>query len=176
MLGPDFDRPINRSVKAFRPGPLITQLEVRPSAPLLATLAYRLRTFAEVRLRRRAAAGEWLSGRLPREVTVGGRRMESGMHWLFPVISGEPDRLILAWRRAGMDGARGASSVTVVPAPRDRPEADPASAREMMAGLVFLPAYPELSRRSLGRLVGAARGGPAPRPRPAPRRGRALRS
>ena len=176
MLGRDFDRTINHSVKAFRPGPLITQLEVRPSAPLLATLAYRLRTFDEVRLRRRAAAGEWLSGRLPREVTLAGRRMESRTHWLFPVISREPDRLILACRRAGMDAARGASSVTVVPAPSDRPEADPASAREMMAGLVFLPAYPELSRRSLGLLVVAARGGAAPEPWTATARGRVMQS
>src|SRR5258708_11940218 len=134
-LGRDFDRTINHSVKAFRPGPLIPQLEVRPSAPLLATLAYRLRTFDEVRLRRRAAAGEWLSGRLPREVTLAGRRMESRTHWLFPVISREPDRLILACRRAGMDAARGASSVTVGPAPSDRPAAGAASAPEMTARL-----------------------------------------
>ena len=157
-LGRDFDRTINSSVKAFRPGALLPQLEVRPSAPLLATLAYRLRTFDSARLRRRAAAGEWLSTCLPDGVTLAGHRMESRTHWLFPVISRDPDQLILACRRAGVDGARGASSVTVVHAPGDRPEADPAAARQMMAGLVFLPAYPELPRRSLMRLVAAARG------------------
>src|SRR5260370_37105775 len=109
MVGGDFARTINHSVKAFRAGPLITQLEVRPSAPLLATLAYRLRTFDEVRLRRRAAAGEWLSGRLPREVTLAGHRKETLTHWLIPVISSDPDRLILGCRLAGMDAARGAS-------------------------------------------------------------------
>src|SRR5260370_32915828 len=98
-------------------------------------------------MRRRAAAGEWLSGRLPREVMLAGHRMESRTHWLFPVISSEPDRLILACRWAGMDAARGASSVTVVPAPSDRPEADPASARGMVAGPVFRPALPALSCR-----------------------------
>jgi perosamine synthetase len=162
-LGRDFDRTINGSVKGFRPGPLLPQLEVRPSAPLLAMVAYRLRTFDAARLRRRAAAGEWLNGRLPGDLTLAGHRMESRTHWLFPVISREPDQLILACRRAGVDGARGASSVTVVPAPADRPEADPIAARQMMAGLVFLPAYPELSRRSLIRLVEAAGGGPEPR-------------
>ena len=84
--------------------------------------------------------------------------MDSRTHWLFPVLSREPDQLILACRRAGVDGARGASSVTVVPAPADRAEADPAVARKMMAGLVFLPAYPELSRRSAVRLVEAIGG------------------
>jgi perosamine synthetase len=157
-LGSDFDRTINSSVKAFRPGPLLPQLEVRPSAPLLATLAYRLRTYDGARLRRRAAAGEWLRAQLPGHVTLAGHRMESRTHWLFPVISRDPDQLILACRVAGVDGARAASSVTVVLAPSDRPEADPAAARQMMAGLVFLPAYPELSRRSMNRLVAAAGG------------------
>jgi len=163
-LGRDFDRTINSSVKAFRPGQLLPQLEVRPSAPLLATLSYRLRTFDGARLRRRAAAGEWLNAHLPGDLMLAGHRMESRTHWLFPVISREPEQLILVCRRAGVDAARGASSVTVVPAPVDRPEADPAAARQMMAGLVFLPAYPELSRRSLIRLVAAA-GGPTFDPR-----------
>jgi dTDP-4-amino-4,6-dideoxygalactose transaminase len=162
-LGCDFDRTINGSVKAFRPGPLLPQLEVRPSAPLLAMLAYRLRTFDAARLRRRAAAGEWLYGRLPGALTLAGHRMESRTHWLFPVISREPDQLIFSCRRAGVDGARGASSVSVVPAPDGRPEADPIAARQMMAGLVFLPAYPELSHHCLIRLVEAAGGGPEPR-------------
>jgi perosamine synthetase len=170
-LGRDFDRTINTSVKAFRPGPLLSQLEVRPSAPLLAMLAYRLRTFDDARLRRRAAAGEWLNARLPAHLTLAGHRMESRTHWLFPVISREPDQLIVACRRAGVDGARGASSVTVVPAPADRPEADPVAARQMMAGLVFLPAYPELSRRSVVRLVETAGGaGPELRVTRRPRR------
>ena len=157
-LGRDFDRTVNTSVKAFRPGPLLSQLEARPSAPLLAMLAYRLRTFDDARLRRRAAAGEWLNARLPGHLTLAGHQMESRTHWLFPIISREPDQLILACRRAGVDGARGASSVTVVPAPAGRPEADPVAARQMMAGLVFLPAYPELPRRSLVLLVEAAEG------------------
>src|SRR5258708_18138969 len=104
------------------------------------------------------------SARLPRELTLAGHRMESRTHWLFPVISREPDRLILACRRAGIDGARGASSVTVVPAPSDRPAADPASARGMMARLAFLPPDPALSRPSPGRLLGAAPRGAAPGP------------
>src|SRR6202521_4105931 len=64
-LGHDFDRCVNSSVRAFRPRPLLPQLEVQPSAPLLTTLGFRLRTFDDARLRRRAAAGEGLGGRLP---------------------------------------------------------------------------------------------------------------
>jgi len=177
VLGRDFDRLVNSSVRAFHSGPLLPQLEVRPCAPLLATLEYRLRTFDRERLRRRAAAGEWLGANLPEHIKPVGRRMERRTHWLFPVISRDPERLILACRAAGVDGARAASSVTVVHAPPGRPEAEPAAARQMMSGLVFLPAYPELPRRSLARLVAAARGGtPELRTQPETRPSRAMQS
>jgi dTDP-4-amino-4,6-dideoxygalactose transaminase len=154
--GRDFDRLVNSSVRAFRPGRLLPQLEVRPSAPLLATLAYRLGTFDSKRLRLRAASGAWLAAHLPAGVQVAGGEMEARTHWLFPVLTAQPDELIAACRRAGFDAARGASSVCAVAAPAGRPDADPEDARRMMSKLVFLPAYPELQRGSLARLVAAA--------------------
>ncbi len=81
--------------------------------------------------------------------------METRTHWLFPVLTTQPDELIQGCRRAGFDAARGATSVLAVAAPPDRPEADPVNACRMMAGLVFLPAYPELRRRALARLAAA---------------------
>ena len=82
--------------------------------------------------------------------------MEDRTHWLFPVLTSRADQLILACRRAGFDAARGATSVVAVTPPHGRPESDPITARRMMACLVFLPAYPELPRGSLARLVAAA--------------------
>ncbi|HEV2035597.1 MAG TPA: DegT/DnrJ/EryC1/StrS family aminotransferase [Candidatus Dormibacteraeota bacterium] len=158
VLGRDFDRLVNTSVRAFRPGGLLPQLEVRPSAPLLATLAYRLRTFDDVRLRWRTASGDWLSANLPDRVQVPGGQMQNRTHWLFPVITSQADELISQCRRAGFDAARGASSVIAVAAPARRPE--PLNARRMMACLVFIPAYPELPKGSLARLVAATRATP----------------
>jgi perosamine synthetase len=152
-LGRDFDRRVNSAVRAFRPGPLLPQLEVQPSAPLLTTLGFRLRTFDGARLRRRAAAGEWLGARLPRQVRNPGDRTAARTHWLFPVVSSQPDQLISACRRVGLDAARGASSVSVVEAPAGRPDSEPHQARRIMGSLVFLPAYPELPARSLAHLV-----------------------
>ena len=159
VFGRDFDRLVNSSVRAFRTGQLLPQLEVKPSAPLVATLAYRLSTFDSTRLLRRSAAGESLATRIAAQfaghLVLPGNRMTRHAYWLFPVVSSHPDELIQACRRAGIDAARGASSVTVVAAPPGRPEAEASAARQMMGGLVFLPAYPELTRRSLVRLVTA---------------------
>jgi perosamine synthetase len=153
--GRDFDRLVNSSVRAFRPGRLLPQLELQPSAPLLATMSYRLLSFDGRRLRKRAESGAWLATHLPSDLRLAGGEMEAHTHWLFPVLTSEPDRLIAACRRAGFDAARGASSVCAVAAAAGRPEAEPAHARGMMESLVFLPAYPELSRRSLGHLAEA---------------------
>lgn len=151
--GADFDRVVNSSVRAFRAGALLAQLEVRPCAPLLAMLAYRLTTFDEARLRRRTASGEWLGAHLPGDLTLAGRRMGRPTHWLFPVVSSQPDELIRACRHAGIDAARGASSVTVVAAPAGRPESEASAAAQMMSRLVFLPAYPELAEHPRARLA-----------------------
>jgi dTDP-4-amino-4,6-dideoxygalactose transaminase len=157
MTGRDFDRLVNGSVRAFRPGELVPQLEVRPSAPLLATLAFRLRTFNDVRLRWRTASGDWLTANLPHHLQVPGAAIAGSTHWLFPVLTSQPDDLIAACRRAGFDAARSASSVCAAGAPTGRPEAEPITAQGMMACLVFLPAYPELPKGSLARIVAAAR-------------------
>lgn len=161
--GRDFDRLVNSSVKAFKPGRLLPQLEVQPSAPLLVTLAHRLQTFDSERLRRRADAGRWLASKLPPGLRLAGSAMNGHTHWLFPVMAAHPDELIAACRAAGFDAARGASSVTAVPAPANRPEADPVDARRMMTALVFLPAYPELPQGSLPRLASAISSCPAAR-------------
>ncbi len=153
--GRDFDRLVNSSVRAFRPGRLLPQLEVQPSAPLLATMSYRLLSFDGRRLRKRAESGAWLATHLPAGLRLAGGEMEAHTHWLFPVLTSEPDNVIAACRRAGFDAARGASSVSAVSAPAGRPEAEPVNARRTMESLVFLPAYPELSRGSLARLAEA---------------------
>jgi dTDP-4-amino-4,6-dideoxygalactose transaminase len=155
MMSRDFDRLVNSSVRAFRPGELVPQLEVHPSAPLLATLAFRLRTFDDVRLRWRTASGDWLTANLPKHLQAPGAAIAGSSHWLFPVLASQPDDLIAACRRAGFDAARGASSVCAVAAPAHRPEAEPITARRMMACLVFLPAYPELPKGSLASIAAA---------------------
>jgi dTDP-4-amino-4,6-dideoxygalactose transaminase len=156
VIGRDFDQLVNSSVRAFRPGDLAPQLEVQPSAPLLAMIAFRLRTFDDVRLRWRTASGEWLTANLPNHLQAPGAAIVGSTHWLFPVLTSRADELIAACRRAGFDAARGASSVCAVAAPAGRPEAEPTTAQRMMARLVFLPAYPELPKGSLARMVAAA--------------------
>ncbi len=81
-------------------------------------------------------------------------------HWVFPVVTTHGPALIKSLRRAGFDSATKTSGIAAVAPPRDRPELAPAAAELMMAGVVFLPVYPELRVPEVERLLAAAaRGG-----------------
>jgi perosamine synthetase len=166
LLGKDFDALVNTVARAFPPtgqpetqgrrpgsGALFEHIRRRPSAPLLALLAYRLRTFDSDRLARRARVGEEVSRRLPPSVTHPGRLANSRTHWLLPVVSRDPDSLISVLRREGFDAARATSNIVAVEAPPGHPDCTPTAAARMMSHIVFLPVYPELSGEAVGRLI-----------------------
>lgn len=125
-------------------------LERRPSPGLVATLDRRLRRFPSGRLRRRAEAGDELAVAVAEAGLERPGSAVAGSHWLFPVITPDPDGLIARLRAAGFDAARGTSQIAAV-------EPAPPSARRMMAGVVFLPAYPELPPAERRRLAAVLR-------------------
>jgi len=155
MLGSDFDRFVNTSVKAFPAGStadLVHRLEQRPCASLLSLMAHRLEGFDHERLLARAAAGESLAAMLQPGLHVGGDALDHS-HWLFPIVTDRPDELIAAVRARGLDAARSASSVKAIAAPPDRPELEPERARRVMSRLLFVPSYPELPSGALEALA-----------------------
>lgn len=162
LTGRDWDRRVNGAVRAFRApsiGDLVRHLEQRPSASLGAVLEHRRRTFDDGRLARRSAAGE-LASTLLRERGIGhpGSEMLRRTHWLFPVVSAEPEILVARARAAGFDAARAASNLAVVPAPASHAERPPRVASSLLAGLVYLPMYPEIPEPDRRRLVGVVSG------------------
>ncbi len=156
----DLDRFVSTTVRAFRARPgededaaFARWLRRRPSAPLLALLERRLRRFDLDRLDRRRRTGELVAAGLPRELDRPGSGLADSTFWVFPVVARDPDRLIRTLREAGFDATRGTSAIGVVEPPADRTSLNPSEARRLMAGIVFLPVYPEISQKALERLV-----------------------
>jgi dTDP-4-amino-4,6-dideoxygalactose transaminase len=150
--GVDADRLLNRSVRGFARRELLSQLRRRPSAALLALLQWRLRRFDRARLERRAAASRKIIDALADLADFPGAATADHCHWVLPIRVDEPDRLIAELHKAGFDATQG-QSLCVVPAPDDRPELDPSAARDTMAGIVFLPCYPEMPRQAVEKLI-----------------------
>ena len=155
-LGSDLDELVNGVVRGFPPGEpeatFLQRLRQRPSAPLLAMLSRRLRTFDRERLARRASTGERFLRRLRAGELHPGRRSLERTHWLFPVVVADPEALIAALRGRGLDASQATSSISVVGAPDGR--SSPTEASLMMSGVVFLPVYPELPSQEFDVMAG----------------------
>jgi perosamine synthetase len=157
--GFDVDALVNRSVHALKP-PSSDQadefgewLRRRPSAPLLALLRRRLRTFDLERLARRAQRGEQAASTLPANIFHPGRAAKDRTHWVFPISVRDPKRTIELLRDAGFDATAATSSIAAIEPPRDRPDLQPKAAARLMASVVFVPVYPELPERAFRSLL-----------------------
>jgi perosamine synthetase len=149
LAGRELDDLVNGAVRAFPASAdgtreLFRKIRRRPSAPLLALLARRLRSFDAGRLARRVQSGERVARRLPAAIAHPGRFAPSRTHWLFPVPVSDPEELIRALRRRGFDASQVTSSIAPVPPPPDLAHLAPEEANRMMSSLVFVPVYPEL--------------------------------
>jgi perosamine synthetase len=153
LVGRDLDSFVGGAVRGF-PGPMLaSRIRKRPSAPLLALLDRRLRSFDWSRLERRRILGEYVTNRLPASVLHPGDAALDRTHWVFPVVVAEPKELLASLRRAGFDAATATSSIAAVVPPDDRPELAPGTAARVMRGVVFLPVYPELEEHEVKRLL-----------------------
>jgi dTDP-4-amino-4,6-dideoxygalactose transaminase len=150
--GRDLDAFVNGTVRAFGDD-LFQRIRRRPSAPLLALMARRLRRFDAQRLSARARRGERVAHALPAGVFRPGGEALSRTHWVFPVLPPDRDGLIADLRRNGIDASRATSSIEAVGPPADRPALAASEAQRLMAGVVFLPVYPELPEQAVARLL-----------------------
>jgi perosamine synthetase len=162
-LGRDADAFVNGAVHALKPPPADQTgafdrwLHRRPSAALLALLAYRLRSFDGERLGRRAALGEELARALPPALLQPGSDAVERTHWVFPVVSEDPTALVATLREAGFDATRATTSITAIAPPAGSRFRPPTAATRLMDAVVFVPAYPELPPRARDALVAALR-------------------
>ncbi|MGH9223375.1 MAG: aminotransferase class I/II-fold pyridoxal phosphate-dependent enzyme [Acidimicrobiales bacterium] len=134
-----------RTIRGGDAAALTAWLRRRPCAGLLAMLRRRLNRFPAERVRRRAEAGEGLAAALPPGLSHPGGAALDRTHWLFPVVTADPEKLIARLRAAGFDASRGSSQIAALaPAP---------CAERLMAAMVFLPAHPELPPAERRRLI-----------------------
>jgi len=151
-LGVDFEGSLVRSSRGFVGDGWLERTRLRPCCALLAFMRLRLGNFDRVALERRRANGRELSRRLSQAVVSPGAE-ENHEFWLFPVHTADPAHLRDALRAAGFDSSAG-HSLAVVPACDERGNE---GARELLEGLVFLPAYaavPEAELERLAQVVG----------------------
>jgi perosamine synthetase len=154
LAGASHDAIISGSVRGFAGPGFFGRIRQRPSFPLLALLARRLKRCDSQGIEDRAALARLAIGLMP-TVERPGDRAPWHTHWVFPIQEDEPEMLIPSLWARGFDATRGASSLCVVDPPADRPEMEPAQARRAFSRLLYLPVHPGLRGRDVERLAQA---------------------
>jgi perosamine synthetase len=153
IAGASHDAVISGSVRGFAGPDFFGRIRQRPSLPLLALLARRLKGDGRG-IEDRAALARLAIGLMP-SVERPGDQAPWHTHWVFPIQEDEPEMLIPSLWARGFDATRGASSLCVVDPPKDRPETEPSRARRAFSRLLYLPVHPGLRRRDIERLARA---------------------
>jgi perosamine synthetase len=151
--GRDHNQFIGRVSRGFADGG-VERYRRRPSAPMMRLLNRRLLRYSRPREQRRCEVGRALRQQLSGHAPLPGSAVNDTVNWVFAILCDEPADAIRRLQQSGFDAAQGTSMCAIDPPP-DRPELHPATARDLLARMVFVPAYPELRPRDVGRLAAA---------------------
>jgi perosamine synthetase len=150
LAGRDHDRTLGLALRGFSHGELFARLRQRPPAAMLRLLERRLRQDARRAVASRVAVVDAVASEYP-GLPRPGVRAEHHSHWLFPTLSADPETLTRRLWQAGFDATRGASNLTAVVPPADRPSVP--NAQRLMREVVYLPLHPRGSRAQWRRLA-----------------------
>ncbi len=150
LRGMEFDTTVGDAVRNVARLGNTKRLRKRPSAPMLALLERRLRTFSAARLEARTAAGERLRSALGDALTVPGDACPTRTHWAFTVLVEDPYAAMAKLRAAGFD-ASNMPRIRAVDPPPGRPDLAPLTARHLLKHLLVLPCYPAMPASALAR-------------------------
>jgi FAD/FMN-containing dehydrogenase/dTDP-4-amino-4,6-dideoxygalactose transaminase len=156
-LEKDFDQVINavRNLPPEDEEEDLALIRKQPSAPLLALLLRRLRTFSTQRLRERREVGRQFARGLPAGMVCLGSEADFHSYWVFPVLVEAPERFAAALRTYGFDATTAGSALSVIAPPPDGKFPAPENLRAAHRKLLYLPVYPEVSTRARARLQSA---------------------
>jgi perosamine synthetase len=173
LRGVEFDTTVGDAVRNVARLGNTKKLRKRPSAPMLALLERRLRTFSTARLDARTEVGERLRALLGDSLVVPGAGCPTRTHWAFTVLVKDPAAAMTKLREAGFD-ASNMPRIRAVDAPADRPDLAPVTAQHLLKHLLVLPCYPLIPTAALKREAEAVKriagqpGPVAPAPAAAP--------
>ena len=148
--GIDYDAAVGDAVREVAPLGTAKKLRIRPSAPMLAVLHRRLRTWNPESLRKRTTCGETLRQALQGFVACPGILNAQHSFWVFPVLVNDPKEAMRALRKAGFDGTNLPRSEAVA-APDGRSEIEPTITKEVLRRMIVLPCYAEMPPKELRR-------------------------
>jgi decaprenylphospho-beta-D-ribofuranose 2-oxidase len=155
FLSRDFEQVINAVRNLPEGEESVEVIRKRPSAPLVAVLSRRLRTFDTEKLQRRRQVGQEFKQALPNGIRCLGGAAESHTHWVFPILVDAPGRFAAELRAYGFDSTTAGSALSVIDPPVERNVRRAVRLRAAYRELLYLPVYPEMPTQERARLLDA---------------------
>lgn len=154
LLEKDFDQVINavRNLPEEGEEEDLELIRKRPSAPHVALLARRLRTFDPARLRQRMQVGSEFAKSLPSGLSCPGSGADFHSFWVFPVLVDAPEQFAAALRAYGFDATTAGSALSVIDPPAGGKVPAAGKLRAAYRKLLYLPVYPEVPGPARARL------------------------
>ena len=154
LVGRHHDEIVAASARGVTGADFFAKIRQRPSAPLLALLACRLRGYHARRIEERVDIARLVDSLLDGTERPG-KQARHHSHWIFPIMHPDPDGLMRHLWKCGFDATRGPSSLCAIAAPPDRPGGGTPEADRLMRQILFLPVHTGLSREDAERLARA---------------------
>ena len=154
LRGWDHDKTLGTALRAFGKGDLFARLRQQPSVALLRVLERRLRQSGVQAVAERVAIVATVTSAFP-ELNRPGIEAAHHTHWLFPMLTPQPDKLMRALWAKGFDATCGASNLVSVQAPAGHTA--PEQAERMMGEVLYLPLYPSATNNAMREMAHAVR-------------------
>lgn len=157
LLRRDYDTIIARSVRGFGSGDIFSLIKQQPCLALLRLLKRNLLKRPAGGIARRGETAQKVLYAISENIHHPGELAKDHTFWVVPVVVEQPALLISTLKAIGFDATQGASNMCVVDAPSGHERSLPRQAKKWMSEIVYLPVYPDLSPRTLKRLVQSLR-------------------
>ncbi|MCG8348456.1 MAG: DegT/DnrJ/EryC1/StrS family aminotransferase [Chloroflexales bacterium] len=149
--GIDHDQALYRALRGFAGGEIMRRIRQQPCRPLLQLLRRRLQQSPKTTITKRCAYAQQINAYLPLTSRLGAHAKQH-THWVLPIQTHDPTRLLQMLQHAGFDATQRASSLYVVPPSPQHSAQIPLQAVRAMAQVVYLPLYLSLSERDIRHL------------------------
>jgi len=141
VFGKDIDLVLSGFTKGFPGKDVLTKIRFRANTPLKRLLIWKLKHYPISKLEKRERYAKNILSNIPSGMVIGSKNIKH-THWVLPVESDEPDKLILYLRQRGFDATSKASSLVSLPC-----RGDINTHQLDLKKLVYLPAYPSMSNK-----------------------------
>ncbi|NQX55784.1 aminotransferase class V-fold PLP-dependent enzyme [Pedobacter panaciterrae] len=146
--GKDFEEVLAGFTKGFPGDDIFKQIRYRPCLPNIKLLQKKLNNFKQHDIATRIQLANDILPHIPNNYKIGTLNTKH-TYWVLPVESNDPLRLISYLRSNGFDASQKASSLVKYIAPSTVANADDL----MLDNLVYLPAYPAMSKQDRNKLT-----------------------